>query len=762
MNKELESNNPVKFAADFINQSNRNLFLTGRAGTGKTTFLKELRLSTYKKAVVVAPTGIAAINAGGVTIHSFFQLPFGNFIPRPFQNFESFGFKVNDPVSLIKNLQIRDRKRTLIRQLELLIIDEVSMLRADIIDSIDLVLRHIRKKINIPFGGVQVLFIGDMHQLPPVVKENEWRLLKNYYDSMYFFDSHVLKNNPPIYIELEKIYRQHDPVFISMLNNVRQGDITQRDVELLNQHYIPSFEARSDDHVITITTHNRKADEINQRFLSKLKGKEASYLAEVIDDFPEHQFPIEERLVLKVGAQIMFIKNDPSGQGLFYNGKIGIVKDLSEDQIEVKVEGQDETIFVEKYVWENIRFDLNEQKQEIEEAVIGKYVHYPIKLAWAITVHKSQGLTFEKAILDISESFAPGQIYVALSRLTGLKGLVLKSKINFDILSIDQKVVDFSETKTPKENLLPILEEERFNFVSQMILEKFLFFHLYQEVKRHFEMFSNTETELFKDDYLEFSKGVFESVKEMMDVSDKFDKQIRNLSWTKTQEVFHKIMERCLAADTFFSTRLMYLSEICIQQLKRCAEDEEDSVSYMEDLMGIEKLIFEQLKGIQTCAYICRCIIDHSGIDLKNIFNTDFDREREIQITSLKLITFKEIKRLMGGKKKSKKKSEKKEPKIKKVATKDVSYQYFTEGNSIDEIALIRGLSPVTIIAHLTPFVSEGKIDPLKFVSSDKLSIITEVASKMDVQNLSSLKEALGDDYSYNEIKIALAFISKF
>ncbi len=755
----MESNNPVKFAADFINQSNRNLFLTGRAGTGKTTFLKELRLSTYKKTVVVAPTGIAAINAGGVTIHSFFQLPFGNFIPRPFQNFEAHGFKVNDPVSLIKELQIRDRKRTLIRQLELLIIDEVSMLRADIIDAMDVVLRHIRKKTNIPFGGVQVLFIGDMHQLPPVVKENEWRLLKNYYDSMYFFDSHVLKNNPPIYIELEKIYRQHDPVFISMLNNVRDGEITQRDVELLNQHYIPGYEAKSDDHTITITTHNRKADEINQRFLSKLKGKEFYFMAEVYDEFPEHQYPIEERLILKVGVQVMFIKNDPSGQGLFYNGRIGIVKDLSDEQIEVEVEGQDESIIVEKYVWENIRFELNEQKQEIEEIIIGKYVHYPLKLAWAITVHKSQGLTFEKAILDISDSFATGQIYVALSRLTGLKGLVLKSRINFDNLVVDKKVVDFSETKTPTDNLLPILEEERFNFVTQLILEKFLFFHLYQDIKRHTDMFADAEEGLFKDDYIEFSRGLFISIKEMMEVSEKFDKQIRNLSWTKTKQSFERIMERCLAADKFFSTKLMYLSELCIGQLKRCAEDDDESFSYMEDLMGLEKMIFEQLKGIQTCAYICRCIIDQSQIDLKNIYNTDFDKDREINIASLKMITFKEIKRLMAKKKKSKKKSEAKpkEPKPPKVPTKDISYQYFTEGNTIEEIATIRGLSPITILGHLIPFISEGKIDPLMFLSAEKLSIITELASKMEVTNLTSLKEVLGDNYSFNEIRIALA-----
>ncbi|MDD2412036.1 MAG: helix-turn-helix domain-containing protein [Bacteroidales bacterium] len=747
--------NPVKIATDFINQSERNIFLTGRAGTGKTTFLRALKQNTYKNTIVVAPTGIAAINAGGVTIHSFFQLPFGNYVPKPHAFSEAPDFKMTDPISLIKQLQIRDKKRQIIRQLELLIIDEVSMLRADTIDAIDLVLKHVRHRHNEAFGGVQVLFIGDMLQLPPVVKENEWRILKDYYDSMFFFDSLVLKKKPPIYIELDKIFRQHDPVFISMLNNIRQGKINAEEMEILNQHYMPFHKTTHADRTITITTHNKKADDINQNFLDSLISKEFHFYADVEDNFPEHQFPIDERLTLKMGAQVMFIKNDPSGQGLFFNGKIGIISKLSDKTIEVTTEDSDDPIVVEKYTWENIRYELNEQTQEITEVVVGKFTHFPLKLAWAITVHKSQGLTFEKAVLDISESFASGQIYVALSRLTGLKGLILKSKINFDSLKIDQKVSDYSNQKMEEKQLLPILESERFNYVVKLILDKFIMLKLFQEVKLHHERFMENENALFKDECLDFSKLIFKETEELLDVSEKFDKQIRNYAQNRTVQSFDRIMERCLAAESYFSKKLSNVSNLMIERIDETATNEE-LVDYTEEIINLEKMTFDILQGISSCAAICRNIMFGSEVNIAELCKSEFHVNRSKKLNSIRISALYEIEKIKNKKSKPRKKKTK-EPKEPKIPSHQISYELYLSGKSIEEIALERGLVHTTIFGHLTLYIKAGKIPATDFLSQDKIDEILNVCRNADYKTATAVREILGDKYSYNEIRIALA-----
>ncbi|MFO0435098.1 MAG: ATP-dependent RecD-like DNA helicase, partial [Sphingobacteriaceae bacterium] len=434
-------------ASKFINQTNRHVFLTGKAGTGKTTFLKYIIQHTHKKAAIVAPTGIAAINAGGTTIHSMFQLPFGSFVPvQSYQQKGGSFIQLNDRQSLFKNHQMNKTKRAIIRELELLIIDEVSMLRADLLDAIDAMMRSVRGRTYLPFGGVQVLFIGDMYQLPPVVKDEEWQVLSEFYKSIYFFDSIVLQNDPPIYIELDKIYRQNDQQFISVLNNLRDNKVTRTDVELLNRYYKPQFKQQVNDNYITLTTHNHKANKINKDFLAELKGDSFYYQAEIKDDYPENLFPLEQTLELKKGSQVMFIKNDISGNQNYFNGKLAKVVDLSNKEIFVEFE-DGQKIKLEKYKWENKRYIVNDLTNEIEEEVIGEFVHYPVKLAWAITVHKSQGLTFDKAIIDVADAFAPGQVYVALSRLRDLNGLILTSPINFNSISSDQHVTDFSNTK---------------------------------------------------------------------------------------------------------------------------------------------------------------------------------------------------------------------------------------------------------------------------------------------------------------------------
>ena len=417
----------ANYTLRFINQTNKSIFLTGKAGTGKTTLLKQIIATTHKNTVVVAPTGIAALNAGGVTIHSMFQLPFATFLPDNKQVAQFSGtLKIENRDTLGRHFKMNATKRSIIRNMELLIIDEVSMVRADVLDAMDFMLKKVRRNER-AFGGVQVLFIGDLLQLPPVVKNEEWQMLRNYYNGMFFFHSHIIQQYPPLYIELDKIFRQTDSEFIHVLNNLRNNKITTSDIAILNQFVQPNFDLKKNKGYITLTTHNAKADTINAKSLEDLKEKQFTYSPEVVGDFPEKIFPLDEKLHLKVGAQVMFVKNDLNFDKQFFNGKMGVIKSLSRNEIMVHFPEENKTIEVERYEWQNIKYKLNENTKEVEEEVIGTFVHYPIKLAWAITVHKSQGLTFDKAALDVSQVFAPGQAYVALSRLRSLKGLVLLS-----------------------------------------------------------------------------------------------------------------------------------------------------------------------------------------------------------------------------------------------------------------------------------------------------------------------------------------------
>jgi ATP-dependent exoDNAse (exonuclease V) alpha subunit len=474
----------AKYVLQFINQTNRSVFLTGKAGTGKTTLLKEIIKTTHKNCVVVAPTGIAALNAGGVTIHSMFQLPFGGFLPDNSVAQFNENSKFESRATLRRHFRMSGVKKAVIRNMELLIVDEVSMLRSDLLDAMDFMLQSVRKR-NQPFGGVQVLFIGDLLQLPPVIRDDEWRVLRNYYKGKFFFHSHVVQQNPPLYIELSKIFRQTDDRFISVLNNLRNNTITQNDISILNEFVKPNFDLKANKGYITLTTHNAKADSINQQSLEDLEGNSRIYKAEVTDDFPEKIYPIEEKLELKVGAQVMFIKNDLSFEKKFFNGKMGIIQSLSEREIWVHFPDENKSIEVEKYEWQNIRYTVNENTKEIEEEVLGTFVHYPIKLAWAITVHKSQGLTFDKATLDVSQVFLPGQAYVALSRLRSLNGLILLSPLQMNGISNDQDVMNYSENKASTEFLENTLQKDTKDFILNFLISSFDWTDLSQEWRNH-------------------------------------------------------------------------------------------------------------------------------------------------------------------------------------------------------------------------------------------------------------------------------------
>lgn len=453
-----KSNILFQLALDLVNKSSRSIFLTGKAGTGKTTFLKYLRQTCPKQMAIVAPTGVAAINAGGVTIHSFFQIPLSPFIPETQKFSSDTGLsagaeEVVSRNSLLNRLRLNTERIKVLRQLELLIIDEVSMVRCDTMDAIDAVLRHIRKNPMERFGGVQVLFIGDMFQLPPVIKEAEWRLLSDYYESPYFFDSQVIREQPPLYIEFNKIYRQSEEIFIRLLNQVRNNMVDDEGMGILESRYQPEFHRNSDDGYIVLTTHNEKAREINRHELDMLEGEVRHYKAEIKDEFPENGYPADLTLSLKPGAQVMFIRNDSDKSKRFFNGKIGFITSLQKDKIIVQCPHEDDEIEVKPETWSNIRYTVDGATRSMKEETLGSFTQFPLRLAWAITIHKSQGLTFEKAIIDAGDAFAAGQVYVALSRCTSLEGMILKSRVRRGSLYIDDRIIRFSRNWQPVDQL---------------------------------------------------------------------------------------------------------------------------------------------------------------------------------------------------------------------------------------------------------------------------------------------------------------------
>ncbi|MFZ1451716.1 MAG: HRDC domain-containing protein, partial [Ferruginibacter sp.] len=457
----IERNEIFDLAYRFVTETNENIFLTGKAGTGKTTFLKYLKENSTKNIVVAAPTGVAAINAGGVTLHSLFQLPFHPFLPTK-----------NNKEDLLAKIRQNKQRQQLLRKMELLVIDEISMVRCDVMDAIDTILRHTRRNYHLPFGGVQLLCIGDLHQLPPVAQNQEWSILNEYYESPFFFDSLAIKEQLPLLIELNKIYRQKEDSFVRLLNKVRNNHMDADDFEDLHLRYDPTFRPERDEKYITLTSHNKQADQINEQELYKLNGAGFNYKAAVEDDFPEHMYPVDFELSLKEGAQVMFLKNDLI-QRRYYNGKIGVVKELRKDKIIVDCDSNE--IEVGKDTWENSRYTLNRADGKLEQETLGTFTQYPLRLAWAITIHKSQGLTFEKVMIDAGAAFSSGQVYVALSRCTSLAGIVLLSKIAPSAIHSNENVIKGQQSLSYKGSLPDRFAGARQLYTQQLLEDIFSF-----------------------------------------------------------------------------------------------------------------------------------------------------------------------------------------------------------------------------------------------------------------------------------------------
>ena len=705
----MERNEQLRTAWNFVENTGKTIFLTGKAGTGKTTFLKTVVEKSKKRSIVVAPTGVAAINAGGVTIHSFFQLPLSPYVPNTVYK-EKFDFS--------------REKRRIIASLDLLIIDEISMVRGDLLDAVDNVLRRYRNHF-LPFGGLQLLMIGDLQQLTPVVTADDEQLLKPYYDTPYFFSSKALAQTDYVTIQLDKVYRQQDEAFINILNHIREGHATDTDLACLNARYQPHFSTPPGELFIRLTTHNRLADYQNDKELARLSGHPHTYNAEVEGNFPTTSFPTSERLVLKVGTQVMFIKNDPSGEQHYYNGKIGRVVELNATQVTVQCSDDPEPIEVEPLVWENSRYTLNTETNEIETKVEGTFSQLPLRLAWAITIHKSQGLTFDHAIIDASLSFAPGQVYVALSRCRTLEGMVLSSLIPRNAIISDHRVDNYivHQEEHARESIarLPQLKEEYYRF---LLIELFDFHELltHQEhmVRTFVEYFSHSHPQLEN-----LQKQTLEKLRsEVVAVAEKWVSAIaRSTMDTLVSEPF---LQRVRKGAEYFGQHLDQLFSKPVNMTGDVSTNNKQAMKRLVNVLG-------DLRQCWSARLTLLTQIAQKGFTIDNYL-------REKQMAMLDSMEMEDNKGANG--KKSKRSGKPKQPKQPKEKSWSVTLRMRKQGLSPEEIAVERCLALTTIIGHLIQCMEEG------YITLD--DIITP-------ENQHAIRQAIlcaGEDATFTEIKM--------
>lgn len=598
----MEKNPELELAWQFIENTGTHLFLTGKAGTGKTTFLHKLKAESPKRMVVLAPTGIAAMNAGGITLHSFFQLPFAPYIPDS-------SFSAGDDVAY--RYRFSKEKINIMRSIDLLVIDEVSMVRADVLDAVDAVLRRYRNSQK-PFGGVQLLMIGDLQQLAPVVRDEEWKMLSRYYDTPYFFSSKALCETEYFTVELTTVYRQRDERFLQMLNGIRENRCDASVLAALNQRCIPGFNPPREEGYIRLVTHNNQAQRINDHALERLPGRAFAFPATVEGKFPEYLYPTEKVLELKQGAQVMFVKNDMSGEHRYVNGTIGEVTFVSPSAIEVRCLQTGVKLTLQPEVWTNARYALNEETKEITEEIEGTFRQYPLKLAWAITIHKSQGLTFDKAIIDVGASFAHGQTYVALSRCRTLEGLVLSTPISAKAIINDETVASFTREareRRPGEEQFATLQQTYF---LSLLTELFSFQPLYQSFQRYVRMLDE-HLYLLYPKQLEDCKAELARLDErVVRVAERFSVQYtRMVNGSLDYATSIALQERIHAAAGYFVEQLRPMYPIAVRksldmdnkQLKKkytaAYEEVRDRYRLKEDL-----LCFVEKSGFAVSSYL--------------------------------------------------------------------------------------------------------------------------------------------------------------
>jgi len=819
-----ETNAKLELAEKFVNLTGEHVFLTGRAGTGKTTFLQRIRKMGLKRSVVVAPTGVAAINAGGVTIHSFFQMPFGPVLPPGHEN--------NSEGEKLFQRKFNKEKINIIRSLDLLIIDEISMVRADLLDGIDLVLKRYRGNRK-AFGGLQVLMIGDLEQLAPVVRENEWQLLSNYYEHPFFFNSRVLQETRYISIVLDHVYRQKDQAFISTLNKVRSNELDQHSLEELNKRYIPGFIERENPGYIILTTHNKLADEINARRLNQILEKSYHFEAEIEGIFPEQLFPTHEKLELKIGAQVMFIKNDPSPDKKYYNGKIGVVEEIEGDTIFVKCEGEDDVISVEAAIWENLKYSLDKETRELKENVAGIFRQLPLRHAWAITIHKSQGLTFDKAIIDAQSAFAHGQVYVALRRCKSLEGMVLNAPLENKSFIRNERVNGFTRAVEENHPDRDQLNVAMLNFRRDILADLFSFYSLRDRlqsfVRKYHDLYSSiagSEPEVLNKLNRNFEKDVIR-------VSEKFHPLIGKLLMDNENLAENLLLqEKVSGAAVYF---LNHLESSMVPQFEKIEfeTDNKEIRTLLEDrYMQVLKEASFKTSLLESCrngfdlAPYLEVKAKASMEDIGKRKNTNRKAARgpgevlnkdlysdlvqwrnmiasengipHYMIIHLKTLvalanyapyTIKEMKMIPGiGKvtlekygadlleiirqsgskpmielKEEETGNSKKKKRKKKggPSSSELSLQMFLEGKSIMEIAVERELTEGTINNHLAIQVNKGKLDITSLLSKESIHEISNYFGKNEEANLKQAFEDFKRKYSYENLRLVRNWIGR-
>ncbi len=796
-------NPELDLAFNFIEKTNRNVFLTGKAGTGKTTFLHKIKTESLKRMVVVAPTGVAAINAKGVTIHSFFQMPFGPILPDMVQSKEN-------------QRKFNRTKIDIIKSLDLVIIDEISMVRADLLDGIDQVLRRYKDKTKV-FGGVQLLMIGDLQQLSPVVKPNEWNLLRNHYKTVYFFSSRAFLASNAISIELTHIYRQENQQFIGILNEIRNNQLSEASAKILNSRYHPDFVPSNNEGYITLTTHNHRADTINTLELNQLNQKSFSFNAIIEGKFNEYAYPTAQLLILKKGAQVMFIKNDSSPEKRYYNGKIGVITYINKKEITVQCPDDDFEIDVTPETWNNVSYTLNEKTKEITENVSGSFSQIPLRLAWAITIHKSQGLTFEKAIIDAEASFAHGQTYVALSRCTSLEGIVLKTKIKDSSIISDSTIKTF--TKTVEENrpdkAVLLASEKAYHF--QLIEDLFNYRPFLYPVNRLIDIFYRNRTSLQGNIIEQLQTVKDKGVVPLLQVANGFKNQLQTLSIDISQlEESDIIQERFKKAVAYFSTQTNLHIKEPLEALtfstenKTVKKDFEKQLKNLQDALSIKTTCLTVLvDGFNASTYLktrAKAVLEtpkktpkvyeitteHASLfeELKSFRKdiSDDDGIPPFQVFTQKTLhemcdklptTKKQLLAINGmGKIRvqkygepilqlissyckmneiTPKKDSKSPEKTAKTPTKELSLQLFKSGLTIEEIATKREFTTGTILGHLTTFIATGELTVFDLIPEKRFKKIEKAIKKVKYESLSELKEKVDPDFSYAELRMVLA-----
>lgn len=816
MSETIEKNEVFDLAYRFATETKENIFLTGKAGTGKTTFLKYLKGNCSKNIIVAAPTGVASINAGGVTLHSLFQLPFYPFLPTK-----------QGKEGLLKQLKFNATRLQLLRKMELLVIDEISMVRCDVMDAIDTILRSVKRNYDQPFGGVQLLCIGDLYQLPPVARQQEWGLLQEFYESPFFFDSMAIKEQLPLLIELDKIYRQKEDSFVRLLNKVRNNQMDEDDYEDLLLRYNPNFRPEEEEKFITLTSHNKQADEINAKALLGILRPSYNYEAKVEGDFAEHLFPADFKLELKEGAQVMFLKNDVN-QKRYFNGKIAVVKRLNKEEVIVDCDGLEINVGME--VWENNKYVLNKETGKLEEDVLGTFMQFPLRLAWAITIHKSQGLTFDKVMIDAAAAFSSGQVYVALSRCTSLNGIVLLSKISPASLHSNQSVIDGQQKLAHKGSLAERFEGARQIYILQILESIFDFTNVLAVMQKLSAAVKSQQQKVIAENKVEnLSDKISEILVQLS--QDKMHglnlvRQLFNLS--KIEPVIENnpdLQKRITEAATYFSPRFQeYLKAVeknnlntefketatlindllkeaflilhsKTYQLNFCKENFElknwlqSSLQYVEPKVklniygsGNENMQGDQSELLNTLKRWRNITCEESEQPIYMVAN----QKTLTEIATYLPATKKDLMLISGfGKAKVDKygdeilemvqdycdrlglesnmeaakslpksiKKEKKEARANKPISRDVSFDLLNKGYTVEEIATERNLVVGTIYGHLSYFVNKGLLSLEEFMDAEKIEAIKNAINKVG-NNIPEILSELPKGYSYDDIRV--------